>query len=696
MAKEKAIYAPGELTKVKERLGPIDENEARRLQKILGGEVGDERWEEPEHEAYPYTRKRKNVARAVETTDNTFEKQDAPPKKLHFTLTPPGYFERVKMDVCCGQSEFGIKTAFQVFFSRLCFFSPPKRDKVSAYFVRTLLSDCYKHLSTLVNSTRILFPRNNSDRNVKVKKMSAFTYRTLDVLRRWNITAIFENMERLQRRPRNVLIEEFSEIVKEIYKPLFYLEDLNLTHIESAFDTLYKVLFLDKPTNETEQLRGKISETITSYQYVKSNIRRFFYPLLMKMSSDRYYPYEIFFEQNKENILAFLGVTEAEKIKVPIPRGSLTSSGAEDNGAESSAPESDAQGDAASDAAENEGEDFLLESEKAELERQQEEKREAAKQAAAEKKVVDKGIGTLMRLFPYSGLDSALGYGNSEKSDETDLYPYFAEALDLKKGSELISPCDPAQAALVLTHTIKELTPGFRTIKFKFSSGDGTGTPAEEDKLTPILEGWHNMLEDNFYNNYVPKIDEYARIAQQEGAPSNYSMNLLNDIHWVRRYFLFPYYDYRSGIPPSFSRKNTTPLYSAARRLRVALTNLAADIEEAVQSGKMQAAGTECTHIKNAWAGYSFEIENPVSKRLHYLFNKDKRTNVSLIYVTLAICTVLDSFLNNPESPAYTANQSMIFRSVNNKGKTPVLWVDKRTDTFDIFTQSLISRRKSG
>jgi len=40
MAKNNAIYAPGELTKVREKLGVTDDNEAKRMAQILGGEVG--------------------------------------------------------------------------------------------------------------------------------------------------------------------------------------------------------------------------------------------------------------------------------------------------------------------------------------------------------------------------------------------------------------------------------------------------------------------------------------------------------------------------------------------------------------------------------------------------------------------------------------------------------------------------------
>ena len=45
MAKDKAVYAPGELAKVRGNLGNLDNTEAKRMAQILGGEVGVERGE---------------------------------------------------------------------------------------------------------------------------------------------------------------------------------------------------------------------------------------------------------------------------------------------------------------------------------------------------------------------------------------------------------------------------------------------------------------------------------------------------------------------------------------------------------------------------------------------------------------------------------------------------------------------------
>jgi hypothetical protein len=287
-----------------------------------------------------------------------------------------------------------------------------------------------------------------------------------------------------------------------------------------------------------------------------------------------------------------------------------------------------------------------------------------------------------MRIFQSSGLDAM--------NEGVDLYPYFADLLALKKGSEILSPSDPAQYALVLTHIVGELLFGFREIKFYF-------TPGESDYITPVIESWQKILDDTFYVHYIPRVSEYAHILEQgtERLKTQYAMNLLNDIHWLRRYYILPYYNHKTSIGPSFRKKDIQPLFTVVHELRVILTELAEDIEKMV-SGDSAASGNVRSSIggggtgvvANAFEPYKFQINNAVSKRMDALLPKKQRTNVSLVFFTLAFCSVLDELLNNPLSTAYSANTNAIFRSVDNNGIEPIFWVEKRTDMDAIFRAS--------
>jgi len=439
-------------------------------------------------------------------------------------------------------------------------------------------------------------------------------------------------------------------------------ENLTLSHFENSFEILFRTIFVDSPTNDVEALRPKISDALSAYQHITINIKKHLYPVLLKLTSPFYIPYESFFQLNRENILKFLYLTESEIIPVPSEKA---------NGEN---PEDDKEYDNIETKLEEEDNEKNKEEEKvSEIEKKEEEKKHEA-----EKRALDKGISTLMMLFPESGLDKEPG--------SFDLYPYFSGAVDLKKGSELISPKDPAQYALVLSHIIEGLLLGFRNIQFEETFKDGT--------IFPILDSWNKTLEDTFYSGYMAKIEEYAKLykGSADNMKSTYAMSIVNDIQWVRKYYLFPHYDYKSGVPPSFSRKEITTLFSVVRQLRRALTELAGAIESAKKRGG-EAEGAHCDNILNPWDSYNFEIENFISKRLNLLLKKTQRTNVSLVFFTLAVCSVLDNLLNDPFSSVSKFDNNIIYRTAEGS-KEPVLWMEKRTDTFQIF-KSYLTKRKA-
>jgi hypothetical protein len=291
---------------------------------------------------------------------------------------------------------------------------------------------------------------------------------------------------------------------------------------------------------------------------------------------------------------------------------------------------------------------------------------------------MEKGLGALETLFPKAGWDRLDSY--------PDFLPYFSAILDFEKGSEIISPRDPAQLALVLCRVMTEFMSAFRALHLKESW----------NPISPILEKWPRAVEDSFYKNYITRIETYAGMfdSAKTKPRTNYALSLLNDIQWVRHYYLFPYYDYKSGIPASFSkaRKDINAIYPLVRQLRDALTELAEDID-AVSDHGIIGPDAICLKISNPGEPYSFEIENPISKRLKALLPAARRTNVNLIFFALAVATVLDDHINNPASVAYTADSDVVFRSIDNKGMEPVLWVERRTDVNEIFKQSIADKK---
>jgi hypothetical protein len=165
-------------------------------------------------------------------------------------------------------------------------------------------------------------------------------------------------------------------------------------------------------------------------------------------------------------------------------------------------------------------------------------------------------------------------------------------------------------------------------------------------------------------------------------------MSIASDIHWIRRYYFLPHYDDIPVTPPSFAKRDVIAIYPAVHRLRGDLALCAAAIETANKMGGA-AVDAPINGIKNPWQHYNFQVENPLSKRLNMLLAKRQRNNASLIFFTLAVTTVLDYYLCNNNSPAYSTNTSILFRHTDDDDRKPVFWVEKQTDTFALFKKSI-------
>ena len=97
--------------------------------------------------------------------------------------------------------------------------------------------------------------------------------------------------------------------------------------------------------------------------------------------------------------------------------------------------------------------------------------------------------------------------------------------------------------------------------------------------------------------------------------------------------------------------------------------------------------------VLNPWDRYRFDIPNVISKRLDVLLGAKRQTdtsatNANLIKYTLCIIAVLDWWLNNPESPAYTTDSRYIYR-ISEKDGGPEFSVPERNDQNQLFAAAV-------
>jgi hypothetical protein len=411
-----------------------------------------------------------------------------------------------------------------------------------------------------------------------------------------------------------------------------------------------------------------VRTALVSLNLIRKEIQYLMYPLLMKLLSDRWLPYEDFFAERRNRLIVFLGTAESEQL-LPSMGELLKSDEAIEGKIEEVQQEEKKDG-------EPEDEDTVS-------------KEQNAKRVAreSERKAVDRGLKTLEGIFPRAGWDKVpLGH---------DLYPYFSDVFKFQKEYALISPSDGLQQIVILIRILQELFYGLRSVTFGIVSGP-EGPDNLEETLGPIINNWH-YFTNSLEKEYLPRLSEYCRILENTSEPktSNYARRLLDELHWIKRLFFLPYYKFDSSFPPPMRNNEITPLYPDIRSLRRCLTSVAGGIEKGTKAGGV-AKKVHCEGIDNPWAPYNFQVPNPVSLRLNAILGPRQQNNASLIFFTLAVVIVLDFLVNNEESWAYETGSkpAPLFRSINNDGITPQRGVDREVDT-DAILKEMVKRAKA-
>jgi len=700
MAKKTAVYAPGELDRVRDKLGPLDADEAKAIAKKLGGEIGVERTEEQEkarqgrrvrHERVEVRIGDRPGRRVAMPSEYDPEEEKSGKKKSgrRDGVDPAddpsipvkiGYWERVKMDRLAGQPEFEIKTSSQVFYSVISLFADIV-DFVSPAFVTRRMTEYYKKIELLVISTRNLLPRNNHRRNEKMKKTAPVAYSILDVIRYWDVEKISGDLAKIQARPKNAKVSDFADILRVIYKPLFILARLNLdAHIRGAYKILYKQLYIENQTEAQNRYQELVRSAVIAYSGVQKDVSYLLYPLLMKLISSSFVSYGSLFTERKNRYMSFLNVTEDMQIKPEI----LTQTDSGDTGSdaeqaakkEGSAQASNVPDPESGGSPDQPKEEAISEEEK--------EKRVAVD---AERKALERGLNSMNMLFPQSGWDRPTTY--------PDFYPYFFDIFDLKKGVVNIAPTDPMQQIFILMHSLGELIFGLRYVKFGSVPGSSGVIERVDSILGEIINNWHYYIELSFDKEYLPRMTEYVRILEGSAEERNspYTKKLITELHLIKRFYFLPFYKFDALVPHTILKKDTISIYTKIRTFRKCVAAVAAGIEYGNKAGGA-AANAQCDGIENPWEPYVFQVPNPLSIRLDAILGPKGKTNASLIYFCLAIATVLDYLLNNEKSWAYAAPSMPLFRSENGEGVTPLTGVDTRIDADAIFKQ--VQKQRQG
>jgi hypothetical protein len=684
--KTQAVYEPGELDRVRRNLGEVDKEEAKRIAALLGGEVGVER-ATPTRERHPASRDetvtvsvRGNAPspkRRVETVE--VDGTERGPRRQAENVDPSddptvavriSYRERLKIDRYLAQAEFEIKNSSQVLYSMLSLFGNPP-DFVSPVFVTSRMNEYYGRLELLVTSTRNMLPRNNVQRTETLRNNSPFAFRVLETIRHWNIERIASELAHLQAKPREARVDDFVDILKAFYKPLYLLGKLDIdTHVKDAYQTLYKQLQAESPGENKERHNTQFRAALAAYAYLARSVHFYLYPLLLKILSDRWLSYEDFFIVRRRRFEAFLGAKDADRIPPPPPKAEAPAPKEKEEPAGPNQPAEDAAKSAAASPASSD-------------------EAPAAEAPAQPSRAWTRSIESLESLFPEAGW--------RKLSSFPDLYPYFADVFDLKKGYELVSPQDPLHQVAILMHILEELFYGLRFVRFGTISGSNGEAERVDEAITHTIGHWHGYLEESLGKEYLPRLSEYCRLVDSspESRVSNYAKRTLSELLWVKRLNFMPFLHFESSIAAHpYRRTDVKPCYAVVRELRRLLTGVAAGIEAGMKQGGA-ASMAPCDGIDNPWEPYVFQVPNPLSQRLDALLGgkgSRRKTNAALVFFTLSAATVLDEIINDRNGYAYFEDAVCPYRSAD--GIKPTFGVDERINADALFRQAL--KRRAG
>jgi hypothetical protein len=689
--KPNAIYEPGELGRVRDKLGDIDMNEAKRMAKILGGEVGTEKAREPVHTPSGKLsrkadassgRKRKSRGRPILTLEDEDELSgldkikrvlkndpgDDPSRK-----TGASYLQRIKMDRFAAHPEFEIKNQLQLVSSVFPFIGNGA-DHINSAFTSKRMNAYYNKIGQLVSSTRILFPRNDARRSERMKRASHYVYSILNTIRQWDIELIGKTLASLQSHPRSVALNEYAPVVKAIYRPMFILEKLDPEfHIKGSYNVLRRLLQIENPTDSQTKTQQLIQSAIAAYGDITREVHYCLYPMLMKLISDRWFTYDEFFFRRHRRFLAFIEATDENQIKpVDVDFGGLDFSKVMSS-----------DGGETQDQLQDEEPETATESMETVI------KKAMETEAVAERKALGQSFKVLESLFPKAGWDRL--------SEYPDLYPYFVGIYGLRRGYEYIAPGDPLQQIAVLMHIIEDLCSGLRYVPFSNITSNEGETVFLSEIIPEVANDWRVHIDESFTKDYLPRLCEYCRMLEHspESRNSPYAKRTLNDLRWAKRLYFLPYYKFASSGPPSFQKTEVSPVYSEVRNFRRHLTTVASNIERWNHAGGA-AANVKCDGLDSPLARYKFDIANPVSKRMDALLPPGRRNNVHLVFFSLAAVTVLDYLINGESSWAYDRQASdAVFRGAQADAGVPAFGIDEQIDADRIFTETLKESRKA-
>jgi hypothetical protein len=674
-SKPKAIYEPGELDRTRKNIGELDPEEAAKLTKILGGEIGVEKtplYDEPNIKkvrTYAHRGDKIQKRESTKLSDQEIQKATSLTETERiaaaaivkqntqvYRLPQINSKEKNLMDKLMCSSEYRIKTNHG-FFAFLILLARGNTERVNEDFILTNLSEYVTHFSKMCSAVKQLVLAGNDLFKLHVNESKDTKNRILFSLCNWNLEPLKEQYKILQKNAGNTNLQDLTQFIKLIYRmllALYYYGDKNLTEL---FKTTYTEVAKDSQV-KTELLLKYAKQAASEWLYLSGQAVKGMYPILMRMCSKDFVEFPDFFVTRVSSILQFLNITKYDlflpekkkKMSEPVTKVSEKPQEKTDipdgqNKTQSETPQK--------------------------------------KQAYQDDTIVTRGLELLDKLFPEAGW--------LKLQNHPDMYRYFQPLYNFKDGFNLLSKENPMQVTIVLISIIEDIFQACHNIHFTIDQEPEFST--YEDSLNNIFSEWSLYREAVFEKLYSSELKDYVNHldTQVDFAKSPYAKKKLCNLLWQAKFIFLPHLSFELVFMEKPGRDtNYIPLPKRTDFLKKILTTLISRVDDYLVNETNSIENIPDFGVSNIGEHYRFEVPNAISKRLNYLLGGKKSrhsTNLNLLKYSLCIISVLDWWISDETSPAYSTPGALPYRALED-GK-PVFSVPVINNPDELFLKHL-------
>ena len=663
----KAIYEPGELEKTRRNLGILDAEEAQALMKKLGGEIGVEKSASFDESKLPsrtrtYVSRRSSSASSSSSSSSgsssgsssyssTASAQSAyemaaEKKKMASRDVLPNLSSKIRqaMDEILIMHRIKPKLGF---FSQLINRAFNRGDKVTEEFMTEQLAVHVRNMHTFHEAVSRLVDKVDDDYKTKIQQDKSVYFQTLKIISEWDEKPLLSCYQQLKNNSSEVTVQKLIPIVREIYSFLYRLYFLGTERVSQYIKRLVADIAKQQNMPESEQMQTVERNASASWIYLYEHCMKGMYPLLMRMCCSDLVLYPDMMKSESSSILSFLGITKYEVL-------------------------------------------FPDKDEEITPQVQQEEKKISSKDEelrSREKRYKDQiiqGINALDVLFPSAGW--------REINKLPDMYAYFHGLYRFKEGLNYLSPVNPLLITMILLRVSEDFISGCRNMKFQIDPD--LRSIVENQNIQEFMDSWAEYREVLFERNYISLMRDYVNnmYANLEYANTQFGKRNMSNLQWYAHNQFLPLLKFElKFLDKQEADHILPPLYRQVSMLREFFSEIIDRAENALQTEGEEAYTDDSFGVLNLWAPYNFTLSTPVSKRLDVLLGgkqSKQANNLNLLKYTSSVLAVLDWWINNKSSPAYTVSDPEDIYRHDDEG-VPIFSVKPMENVNELFAENI-------